>query len=235
MDTPSNPAQLYQISRRLNLPFRSAKLPAAAKRVSLMSSTRTGMDFLFRPGRPGLGTLLVAIWAGFMVATAGAAVYPPVTAIVTPLVCSGGEAQVDSRTFSTRPGETIVTREFNCIGDSGKPESVMFKTLAATFAAYALIAFVLLTLLGLWRGRKGAAPGPLSAPASAPAPADAFATLDAAVSRADLRDAIFRSQRAAAGASGVEARLEVLNGLREAGLISDADYEAKKAEILSRL
>lgn len=192
------------------------------------------MDFLFRPGRPGIGTLLVAIWAGFMVATAGAALYPPVTSIVTPFVCSG-QAQTDSRTFSTRPGETIVTREFNCIGDNGKPESVMLETLAATFAVYALIAFLLLTLLGLWRGRKGAAADPLAAPASAPAPAAAPIIPELRTRNAGLDESPFRLHPAAAAGNGIEARLEVLNGLREAGLISDADYEAKKAEILSRL
>ena len=199
-----------------------------------MSDRRIGTAFLFRPGRPGIGTLLVAIWAGFMVATAGAAVYPPVTSIVTPFVCSG-QAQTDSQTFSTRPGETIVTREFNCIGDSGKPESVMFKTLAATFAVYALIAFVLLTLLGLWRGRKGAATDPMAAPASAPPPAAAPIIPELRARTAGLDESRFRLHPAAAAGNGIEARLEVLNGLREAGLISDADYEAKKAEILSRL
>jgi hypothetical protein len=193
-----------------------------------MAYRGNGLDFLFRRGRPGIGTLLVAIWAGFMVATAGAAVYPPVTVIVTPLVCPGGEAQTDSQTYSTRPGETIVTRQFNCIGENGKPESVMFETLAATFAVYALIAFVLLTLLGLWRGRKGAVapePAPAAAPGSTFAPTRTF----------DLGERPFRVRPTATAGDGIEARLEVLNGLREAGLISDADYETKKAEILSRL
>jgi len=205
-----------------------------------MAYRRNGLDFLFRPGRPGIGTLLVAIWAGFMVATAGAALYPPVTALVTPLVCSG-EARTDSQTYSTRPGETIVTRQYYCIGENGKPESVAFKTLAATFVAYALIAFVLLTLLGLWRGRKGVAADPMPA-ALRPepfVPSDVEGPLRAKRENGPdtvaLRETILRARRAASGGNGIEARLEVLNGLREAGLISDADYEAKKAEILSRL
>jgi hypothetical protein len=194
-----------------------------------MAYRRNGLDFLFRPGRPGLGTVLVAIWAGFMVATAGAAVYPPVTAIVTPLVCPGGEAQTDSQTYSTRPGETIVTRQFNCIGENGKPESVMFETLAATFAVYALIAFVLLTLLGLWRGRRGGAIDPRAAPAAAPD------SLYVRTRTVEPDESSFRARPTATAGDGIEARLEVLNSLREAGLISDADYETKKAEILSRL
>jgi hypothetical protein len=194
----------------------------------------SGTNFLFRPGRPGIGTLLVAIWAGFMIATAGAAIYPPVTAIVTPFVCSG-QAQTDSQTFSIRPGETIVTREFNCIGENGKPESAMFRTLAATFAVYAAIAFVLLTLLGLWRGRKGAASGPVPAPASGSVSFDATMFSDTPVRTVELSESRFHLSPNAAGEGGIEARLELLNGLRKAGLIGDADYETKKAEILSRL
>ena len=189
-----------------------------------MSDRRIGTAFLFRPGRPGFGTFLVAIWAGFMMATAGAAVYPPVTSIVTPLVCSG-QAQTDSQTFSTRPGETIVTRDYYCVGENGKPESVMFKTLAATFAVYAVIAFVLLTLLGLWRGRKGAAP------AEAPAPA----APDFGARTSEPAELTPRFRPVAPAGNGIEARLDVLNRLRDAGLIGEADYEAKKAEILSRL
>jgi hypothetical protein len=192
------------------------------------------MGYLFPRGRPRLGTLLVAIWAGFMIATAGAAVYPPVTAIVTPLVCSSGQAQTESHSFSTRPGETIVTRDFNCIGENGKPESVMLKTLVATGIVYAAIAFVLLALLGLWRGRNGAGAEPLPVPAAS-APHDPPAVPDPAFRALDRAESSFRVRPAATAGDGIEARLQVLNGLREAGLIGDADYEAKKAEILSRL
>lgn len=202
-------------------------------------SSGIDMNFLFRPGRPGLGTLLVAIWAGFMVATAGAAVYPPVTALVTPFVCGGGEAQVESQTYSTRPGETIVSRDFQCIGENGKPESAMFRTLAATGAAYALIAFILLTLLGLWRGRAGRAaatapsPGPAGEPEAAPAPASDLA--DFRTRMAELRERAAQFQPQPASGNDIEARLALLERLHQSGLIDDADYEAKKAEILSRL
>jgi hypothetical protein len=186
-----------------------------------------GLNYLFRPGRPGLGTILVSIWAGFMVATAGAAVYPPVTSLVTPLVCPG-QAEVQSQTYSTRPGETIVTREYLCTNGNGKPESVMFKTLAWTCAAYALIAFVLLTLLGLWRGKGGraAAAAPAPASASAPYPPDPLAEL---IARPRVEP------RQPSAEIETVRRLTELRRLRDSGLIGDEDYAAKKAEILSGL
>ena len=189
-----------------------------------------GMGYLFPRGRPRLATFLVAFWAGFMVATAGAAVYPPVTALVTPLVCPG-QAETESQTFSTRPGETIVTREYLCTAPGGKPESIMFRTLAATCIAYALIAFVLLTLLGLWRGRGGRA-----AAAAAPAPEPAWRT-----TQFPPDPILERIVGASSGPRdpGDEAdtarRLAELKRLHESGLIDGQDYEEKKAEILSRL
>jgi hypothetical protein len=190
-----------------------------------------GLGYLFRPGRPGIGTLLVAIWAGFMVATAGAALYPPVTAIVTPLVCPG-QAETQSRTFSTRPGETIVTRQYLCTAPDGKPESIMFRTLAATFVAYSLIAFVLLTLVGLWRGRGGGAAAaataaaPVPRPTQRPRPADPLAEF---ITGPNVQP------RAPADEDETARRLAELKRLHDSGLIGDADYEAKKSEILSRL
>lgn len=185
-----------------------------------------GMGYLFPRGRPRFVTVMVAIWAGFMVATAGAAIYPPVTGLVTPLVCPG-EAATDSRTYSTRPGETIVTRDYLCTPPGGKPESIMFKTLAATCAAYALIAFVLLTLVGLWRGRNGAAAA--AAPDPAPGlpryPADPLAEF---ITRPSF-------QPHEPGEAEAARRLAELKRLHDSGLIADSDYEAKKAEILSGL
>jgi hypothetical protein len=191
-------------------------------------SSRLG--FYFRPGKPGIGTVLVAFWAGFMVATAGAALYPPVTSLVTPLVCPG-QAETESQTYSTRPGETIVTREYLCTAPGGKPESVIFETLAATCAAYALIAFVLLTLVGLWRGRGGRA-----AAAAAPAPEPAWRTIQFPADPILERIIGAPSQpRDSGDESDTARRLAELKRLHNSGLIADDDYEAKKAEILSRL
>jgi hypothetical protein len=186
-----------------------------------------GLDKLFPRGRPGIATLLVAIWAGFMVATAGAAIYPPVTGLVTPLVCQG-QADTESHHFSTRPGESITTRQFNCIGPDGKPESIMAKTLAATFVAYALSAFVLLTLVGLWRGRGAAAAAAASSPGTTqrPRPADPLADF---ITRPAFQP------RAPADEGETTRRLAELKRLYDSGLIAEDDYEGKKAEILSRL
>jgi hypothetical protein len=186
-----------------------------------------GMGYLFPRGRPRFVTMMVAIWAGFMVATAGAAIYPPVTGLVTPLVCPG-QAETDSRTYSTRPGETIVTRDYLCTTPGGKPESIMFKTLAATCAAYALIAFVLLTMVGLWRGRNGAAA------AAAPDPAPGLPRYPADPLAEFITGHNFEP-RARADEGETARRLAELKRLHDAGLIADDDYEAKKAEILSGL
>jgi hypothetical protein len=186
-----------------------------------------GIGYLFPRGRPRLVTVLVAFWAGFMVATAGAALYPPVTAIVTPLVCPG-RAEVESQTFSTRPGETIVTREYLCTAPGAKPESIMFRTLAATCLAYSLIAFVLLTLVGLWRGRRGAAAAPVAEPAWRTIQFPPDPILERIIGSP-------RQPRDAGDQAETARRLAELKRLHESGLIDGREYEEKKAEILSSL
>jgi hypothetical protein len=108
----------------------------------------------------------------------------------------------------------------------------MYKTLGATFVAYSLIAFVLLTLVGLWRGRGGAAAASASAPSPASRPADRPRPA------APLADFITRppfQQREPADEGETTRRLAELKRLYDSGLIAEDDYEGKKAEILSRL
>jgi hypothetical protein len=95
-----------------------------------------------------------------------------------------------------------------------------------------LIAFVLLTLVGLWRGRGGGAAAPAAAatpasrPTQRPRPADPLAEF---LTRADLQP------RDSADEADTARRLAELKRLHDSGLIAEDDYEAKKAEILSRL
>jgi len=101
--------------------------------------------------------------------------------------------------------------------------------LAATGAAYALIAFVLLTLVGLWRGRGGrAAPAPVPEPAPLPtqfAPDPVLERIIGSRPEPPQPSAEIETVR----------RLTELRRLRDSGLIGEEDYETKKREILAGL
>jgi hypothetical protein len=93
--------------------------------------------------------LPTSLFIGTMVASAGTALYPPVTGIATPVLCPG-TVDIQSRGASYRPGEYTVTREIYCVSEDGKArEEITLKAVFASFIAYSLIAFVLLRFLAL--------------------------------------------------------------------------------------
>ena len=221
-------------------------------------------SFLSRFGLTLLGVLPASLFVGLMVATAGFAVHPPLAFIATPLVCSG-EVEVESQSYSYRPGQSGVTRTLWCLGDdgggTGKParEDITGPAMLAAFAVYSAITFVPLQLLA-WRLRRRAAglfrwkgvripPGPGGAGA-----ADAGGDLSAilaqvaeAVERGDARVTVRKMEVGTRDEGGPvdeggptdeddpAERLVRLVRLRDEGLITLAEYQAKRAEILSRL
>lgn len=170
-----------------------------------------------RRGASGCIALVMALFFGLMIASAGTAVYPPVAHPGAALLC-GGEVRYQSYGASYRPGEYTVTREIHCV-TSKESEEITFRAVGLAFLIYSAALFVLLRFLAapLIRGWIG------QTLAIAPAPPAGL-------------------NRFFGGASGesppgdeVATRLARLGALRGQGLITEADYEAKKAEILSRL
>ena len=213
-------------------------------------------SFLSRFGVTLFGVLPASLFVGLMIATAGVAVHPPIAFIATPLVCSG-EVEVESQNYSYRPGQSGVTRTIWCLsgGQGGKParEDITFKAIGASFLIYSAIAFVLLQLLwwmlrprlaGLfrWKGpRAGPAAGlDLSGPAAGLDLSSILSQVAEAVERGDAKVSVrsmtadLRDGDGPAGDDPAD-RLATLRQLRDQGLITAAEYEAKRAEILSRL
>lgn len=183
-------------------------------------------------------TLFIAV----MIAGPGTAVWPRMSAPGAAIICGGGEVQYESHGASYRPGEYTVTREIWCRSGTGKDgarEEITFRAMGVSFLVYALLLFLLIRFvlvpLGMRRfRRKAAAPG-----LGTPLVPAGFNTILARVEEAAARCEAERPEPGVPGdeAAGGEiaARLARLKALRDQGLITAADYEAKKAEILDRL
>lgn len=181
-----------------------------------------------------LGVLVAAsLFFGLLIATAGTAFYPPLFRIATPFLCSG-EVELDSQTFSYKPGSRVITREVYCVSpDKSSREDVTLKAIFLGVFLYAaivfpILAFVIVPLLP--RRLRVSIDGSRFRDAAPPGPAGG------------LENIVYVVEQAAAAAKAGEksrgdiaASLAELKKLHDAGLITDADYEAKKAEILSRL
>jgi hypothetical protein len=197
--------------------------------------------------------LPLSLVAGFMVAGIGTAMWPPVSAWAAPLICSG-TVDVQSDYYTPPGGGSGVSRHIMCVSGAGKDaaaDEITFSAIGIAGLLYAAIAFVLLQIFAAPRMRRGAAEarasvtdfgGGISARGVA-SPAELQAILGQVSEslRRGEADVTMRNVTIDGvtidGAEGGDAgeRLGRLRQLHDAGLISDRDYEAKKAEILSGL
>lgn len=191
--------------------------------------------------------LPLSLAAGFMIAGIGTAIWPPVSSWAAPFLCSG-TVDVQSDHYSTSSGGSGVSRHILCLSGAGKDtaaDEITFSAIGVAGLLYAAIAFVLMLVFAAPRLRRRAearAPvmdfgGGISARGIA-SPAELQAILgqvSEALERggADIhvRNIVIDGDE---GGDPAE-RLARLRQLHDSGLISDADYEAKKAEILSGL
>lgn len=199
-----------------------------------------------KPYATGCIILPASLFIGLMIASAGTAIYPGVTAIAHPLICSG-EVVYESRYYSYRPGQQGVQRFIYCQsgGAKGSREEITWSAIGVSFLLYSAIFFVLLRFVAapLLRRRARdtleAARSRFASTSSSDAAATDLQAVLGRVTEAIRRgkaDVVVRDTGVGSSGDGdVAERLVRLKELRDRGLITAEDYEAKKAEILSRL
>jgi len=179
----------------------------------------------------GLSVLLgICAFCGLMVATAGGAVHPPLVMTAAPYACDGA-LELQSRDYSYKPGQQGVSRNIYCIGADGERRDITLRAIGAATIYYTLIFFaVALVLLILVRLLKPRRPAGIDSPV--------LAELRQKMADRLHTDADIVRRPAAppdAGGGSVEDRLRHLQSLREGGLISEAEYQTKRADILGGL
>jgi hypothetical protein len=204
-------------------------------------------------GRGGLKTSLLfllplSLAIGFMVAGIGTAMWPPLSSWAGPLACSG-TIDVQSDHYTTPSGGSGVSRHIYCLSGAGKDaaqDEITFPAIGIAGLAYAAIIFVLLQIFAAPRMRRsGRARATMTdfgdgiSARGIASPAELKAILG------QVSDALQRGGGTGVGVhevtieegegGDVAHRLALLKQLREAGLISEDDYEAKKAELIARL
>lgn len=172
-----------------------------------------------------------ALFIALMIATAGVAIWPKLAAPGAAILC-GGEVSYESEGASYRPGEYTVTRQIYCTSGTGKAASrdeITFSAMGVSFLIYGVGIFLLLQFAvrplaaRRLRGKLAALGMGTSARVQEAAPSG----------EAEMRLRNVSVDRP--GGGDIAARLAQLKALRDQGLITAQDYEAKKAEILSGL
>lgn len=231
------PLVLFFVFRSL---LRGSGLPASRSNPS-WSAMKIGCGLFF--------LLCISGFSGLMVATAGGAIHPPVITVAAPYVCDG-TVDVRSQNYSYKPGQNGVARTILCAGADGEARDITLKTIGTATIYYTLIFMavglglaVLAMLARLLRPRLSGGPstgsghGHRSGPGSGPSPGpDVVARFlnDRILINADI---VRRNARPADDTDGdsVRRRLEHLQALRDDDLITEEEYQAKRAEVLSSL
>lgn len=190
-----------------------------------------------------MGVTAIAIGAG--------AAYPPLNYIAGPVVCPHGQMTVESTVYRPYPGRTITTRDWFCTDPStGAQRSLNFFEIdLVSGLVYGLALFVLVVLF-VWLLPKARAA--LRGEATAEREAQADPVLSAVeelkkdyVRRAtrmddgqlaQLEETVRKARAGGGSSSGSSARrLKELENLRASNLITQAEYNQKRAEILKSL
>jgi hypothetical protein len=155
----------------------------------------------------------VSLFVGFVIFTVGVGgVFPSIHKLTAPLVCRG-EVQVKSVKYSYKPGQVGWTHHVYCDSESGRKE-ITFLAVSTTGLVASVIVFIIL----LFRMRKSLT---LSENSSTSTP--------------DLNPGRKTASSGTGRTGSALERLTELKKTRDQNLISDAEYERKKTEIMDKL
>lgn len=184
-----------------------------------------------------LWTFFWCIFMGITAISIGfGALFPSMNLISKPFVCPNGRMDVVSQVYRPYPGKTVTTLTWYCTdGRTGARTEISILPMAlsaGTIYGLLLFAVVFVGMLLLANRRATGVSSRID-----------MAGLNALVEqskklRGSLADDQERAERLASrteGASQALARLKELKDLRQADLISEAEYEKKRREILKDL
>ena len=167
----------------------------------------------------------IFLWSLFMGVTAISigfgALFPDMNRIAKPFVCPNGRMDVVQQIYNPYPGSTITTTTWYCIDSrGGKTELGIFpmSLYAGIIYGFLLFLVIIIGISILNRNQK--------------------LQLGSRTEQDAEQPMQFREKaeaRRGKGSGGVAAKMKELKELRDANLISEAEYQSKRAEILKEL
>ena len=187
-----------------------------------------------------LWTFIFCIFMGITVVSIGiGAAIPSINLIARPFVCPGGQMQNTSQVYTPSPIETVTTITWYCVDEKTgtQTELGIFPMVLYAGVIYGLLLF-LLVLIGMEISARRLASnlGSVRNPGGADMAeildrlglTEQFHNTSAGQDQQDLAKLLNNSGSALT-------RMKELKGLRDANLISEAEYEQKREEILKNL
>ena len=177
-----------------------------------------------------MGSIVVFVWCLFMGVTVGSiavgAIYPPANLLAKPFVCPNGKMSYDQATYHTAPGTTVTTTTWSCVDNrsGAKTELGIFPMSLYAGVIYGLVLYGLVLIVLLFRRR-----GQVTLIQK-----DQTRPRRETVAVGDFNDGRRTTHPAPAQADAL-ARMKRLKELRTADMISESEYQQKRADILKDL
>lgn len=166
-----------------------------------------------------LTTLGTSLFVGFIIFAIGiGAIFPSMHKLTAPLIC-GGEVEVETIRYNVRPGETVWQHSVYCTNqETGIKKEITFPAIGMTGLVASAIIFAYLAFR--WRNQ-------LLLPKN-------FGSLAPDLKPASPSPDFSKKSKQKKQGSPLE-RLSELKKMRDENLISEAEYERKKNEIMEEL
>ncbi len=176
------------------------------------------------------GVLVIFIWCIFMGVTAISigfgALFPSMDLIAQPFVCPNGQMQNTSQYYQVSPSTSETTITWYCVDSKTgkKTELGIFPMSLYSGVIYGLLLFAVVMIVRYFMSKRTTATGPLpQSSMSWPQQRGQF-TPSTTFDR--------HTHEAAEDTANTRGRLQELKELHSANLISDEEYQKKRAEIL---
>lgn len=181
-------------------------------------------------------------WSIFMGVTAISigfgALFPQMNLITQPLICPNGQLRYQQNVSNPYPGATYTSVDWYCVDNQSGARAPLDSMTMGLYAGpfYGLLLFVAILLIEMvytWRNGTGWLYDGGGSSGSAAHRVPQAAQYDTMIS--DLNERIAESGRRAASAGDSVARMKQLDKLRAANMITKAEYDQKRAEILNEV
>jgi hypothetical protein len=163
--------------------------------------------------------LIISTFCGFIVIAGLGVFFPGFNQITAPFVCGNQRLDVEQRTWESLPGRTQYEITAYCVNtQTGKKQEVTTQVTVVIGTIFSIIFYViaLFGLIGFYRSNKNANPAVVVSHEKRPR------------SKSTTSNKMKFEESA-------DNKLRELKKLHESNLISDEDFEKKKAEILEKL
>ncbi|MBI3914995.1 MAG: SHOCT domain-containing protein [Chloroflexi bacterium] len=166
-----------------------------------------------------LKVIISSLFIGMLVSWSGGSIFPALFNVAAPFVCNG-KFSVETEVFRPRPGETVITQTALCTNpNTGKSTDISLETIVVAGLIYSAIVFVPVLVIAIRRRTREAQ--------------DA-ANLEKTLGALGSSVTIIPAQGMKKSEDPAE-KLRKLKEMKDADLITEPEYESKRAEIISKM